>query len=61
MRGTITFTRESLDKYTTLHNEARDNNQTCFIWKGNLINVNRAKTMIRKLEATINLSIPYFN
>ncbi len=60
MTGTITFNRETLDQFKTKLNEAKENKSETFVWKGTPNNVKRAETLVEKLEASPNLSIPNF-
>ena len=55
----ITFTREALDNYKSKCEIGIKKGHDTFVWKGSLVNINDAKVLIKKLENSRDLSIPY--
>lgn len=57
--NTITFTRESLNKYKIECEKAKLIGETHFVWKGSINNVQIAINLIDKLEKSDNLTIKH--
>jgi hypothetical protein len=57
MANKITFTREALDNYKNVRQEAIDKGHDTFVWKGSLNNVHDSGLLIDKLERSKYLSI----
>lgn len=57
LKGTITFTKEALEKYKAECKKAKDAGNRIFIWKNNINFVGDAESLIKRLEASPNLSV----
>ena len=55
----IKFTREELDQYKLACQTEIDKGFMSFVWKGQLQGVTSATNLIKRLESSPNLSIPY--